>query len=189
MLLYSGLIAVHPTFITQPQLQLLPLFASVSSSDKKDRSRGPIFHLQAGDPNPQEQRKPWSSFIHRIVNKNWHRGKKKKKRRRNRRVRNQVKERLGSQSSSWETGTHSRRRRAGPPWTGGSRDGGWRTPPSPDGGVGSWGCSARELRPAFLSFRVFQPLQRQTSLWDNLPVLQSRGMLVIVNSDHSFFFF
>lgn len=44
MLLYSST-AVHPAHYPALAPALAP-FASVSSSDKKDRSRGPIFHLR-----------------------------------------------------------------------------------------------------------------------------------------------
>lgn len=45
--LYSGLIVVHLTFIIQPWLELLHLFVSVSSSEKKDpRDLKPTFRLE-----------------------------------------------------------------------------------------------------------------------------------------------
>lgn len=46
---------------------------------KSDRSRGQDkSHLQAREPDPEEQGKWWGSFMCRTVKKNWYRGKGKK---------------------------------------------------------------------------------------------------------------
>lgn len=109
------------------------------------------------------------------MNKNWH-GERKQE---------EAKELLGSQSSNQETGTHSQRGRDGPP---GMADGRPSLPPME--GWGAEGAVPGSSAQLVSVSECFSLSKDKHHCGITFQFYNQEGcLLVIVNSDHSFFFF